>query len=292
MMQLSPVIVGTMRLGTWGSNFSTDEYEKFIDACLDLGLRDFDHADIYGHYYTEEEFGRVIKRRPDLKNSIQITTKCGIKLPGDTDRSYKYKTYDSSPEHILSSVENSLTYLGVEKLDLLLLHRPDLLMDYGALARCIEDLKRQGKVLHFGVSNFTSFQLDHLNTLIPVENHQQEISVSHLEAFQDGSLDWAYRNNCKVTAWSPLGGGAVFAKEKDKKIKRLSGLLEELAEKYNGSLSQIMLSWLRNHPIGIVPVLGTSKISRIEEAKASLEIKLSKEDWYRVLEASQGHEVP
>ncbi len=290
-MEFSKLIIGTMRLGTWGKNFSTEEYAYFIDACIERNLIDFDHADIYGGYSTEAEFGNVIRRRPELKNKIRLTTKCGIMMPCENRSDYKLKYYDSTAKHIRESVENSLRYLGVEKIDLLLIHRPDLLMDYQEIAACFQELRDAGKVLNFGVSNFTRDQLDHLNSQIELSNHQQEVSLTHLNAFEDGTIDWAYRKNVSITAWSPLGGGVLFGDDKDARIKRIRQYADILIEKYNCTLAQVLLAWVLKHPAGIIPVLGTSTIGRIDEALGAINIRLTREEWYGLLEASRGHEV-
>ena len=157
---ISPFIIGTMRLGTWGSQLSTTEYEKFIEGCLELGLVDFDHADIYGHYTTEEDFGNVLKSRKDLRDKMRITTKCGIKLISENRPNHKIKSYDLSAKHILESVDLSLSNLKTDYIDILLLHRPDYLFNPYEIAEAFATLKKEGKVLGFGVSNFTPSQFD------------------------------------------------------------------------------------------------------------------------------------
>ena len=147
-----------MRFGAWGANLETKAIEQLIDQCIELGLKDFDHADIYGHYTEEENFGRVLKRRPDLRSKIQITTKFGIKLTADNRPNHKIKSYDSSKAHLLLSVDNSLKALAVESIDVLLIHRPDYLMNVAEIAEAFLQLQQSGKVKHFGVSNFTPSQ--------------------------------------------------------------------------------------------------------------------------------------
>jgi len=289
MMQHASLIVGAMRLGSWGRNFTGSQYAYFIDACLDLGLNEFDHADIYGDYTTEAEFGAVVKSRPDLKSRIRITTKCGIHLPGNGTHSFK--SYDSSASHIRQSVDRSLRNLGIERIDLLLIHRPDILMEYDEVADCFEALKANGKVRAIGVSNFNTFQLDRMNDKLNIEMHQQEISLTHLDAFFDGTIDWAQRHKVRISAWSPLGGGNLLDGDKNPEAISIKGLLDELTEKYECTASQLLLAWLKRHPADIIPVLGTSRVERIEEALGALDIKMERVDWYRMLEASRGHEV-
>ncbi|MEL6251137.1 MAG: aldo/keto reductase [Bacteroidota bacterium] len=291
-IEFSPIIVGAMRLGVWGVNMSTDELEKYIDQCLELGLKDFDHADIYGHYTEETRFGKVIKRRPDLKIKIRLTTKCGIKMLSDNRPSHKIKSYDSGKEHIIASAENSLKELGVDCLDLYLIHRPDYLMDPEEIAEAVESLKKAGKIKHFGVSNFSPSQFDLLNSYTPLATNQIEVSLLHLNSLDDGSLDQCIKHKISPTAWSPFGGGSIFSDKEDPRIKRIRKTAAELGEKYGASIDQILLTWVFRHPSGIVPIVGSSKIERIKRAAEAAQIKLSREDWYELLEASRGEEVP
>ncbi len=288
---ISPYIIGTMRLGTWGSNLSTPEYENFIESCLDLGLIDFDHADIYGHYTTEEDFGNVLKSRKDLRQKIRITTKCGIKLVSENRPNHLIKSYDLTPEHIEVSVEKSLKSLHTDYLDVLLLHRPDYLFDPYEIAEVFSKLKKEGKVLTFGVSNFSPSQFDLLNSLTPLITNQVEISLLHRNAFEDGTLDQCQKLKVIPSAWSPLGGGLLFGDSSDKKIQAIQKVLAGLSEKYNAATDQILYAWLRKHPAGIIPVLGTSKIERIQAAHKALNISLTHEEWYQLWEASLGREI-
>ena len=287
-INFSPLIIGTMRLGDWGAKMSTDELEKFIDACLDLGLNDFDHADIYGHYTEETNFGKVLKRRPELKNKIQITTKCGIHLVTENRPKHKIQSYNSTKAHILASTENSLKELNVNQIDLMLLHRPDFLMDPQEVAEAFEQLKKAGKVKAFGVSNFSPSQFDMLNSFTPLINNQVEISLLHLNPFQDGTLDQCLRLGTLPTAWSPFGGGKIFSDLKDERILRIRKTANEMLEKYDIALDQLLLAWLLKHPSGIIPIVGTTKISRIKKAKEALDINLTHEEWYQLWVASVG----
>lgn len=290
-ISFSPLIIGTMRLGEWGANMSTQELENFIDACLDLGLNDFDHADIYGNYTDEGKFGAVLKRRPDLKSKVQITTKCGIRLVSPNRPEHSIKSYDSTKEHITWSVENSLKELGLEQLDVLLIHRPDYLMDPHAIAEAFTALRFAGKVKEFGVSNFSSSQFEMLNSLTPLITNQIEISPLHRAAFENGVLDQCLYKGIIPTAWSPFGGGALFAKSEDPSVLKIQAVITALCRKHNVSADKILIAWLKKHPAGIIPILGTAKIERIKDAQEALSLKLSHEDWYSIWEAALGHEV-
>lgn len=297
-LTFSPLIVGTMRLGAWGAKFTSTELESFLDGCLNLGLRDFDHADIYGSYTEEAAFGKVLARRPGMRQRMQITTKCGIKMISENRPAHKIKSYDSSRVHILASVENSLRDLRTDYLDLLLIHRPDFLMDANEIAEAFAKLKTAGKVRHFGVSNFTPSQLELLHQATPMANHQVEISLTHLDPFTDGTLDQCQRLGIRPTAWSPLGGGAIFesnvgrvSNPTDVQAQRIRVVGNAIAERHSASLDQVLLAWLRKHPSGIIPVLGTSKFERVEAAFESFKIELSREEWYELWQASVGAEV-
>lgn len=292
MIQFSPIIIGCMRFGAWGVKMSTNDLERFIDECLELGLNDFDHADIYGGYTTESQFGEVIRRRPDLKQKIQVTTKCGIKMVCEERPNHKVASYDSGSAHILKSVDRSLSNLGIETIDLLLLHRPDYLMDPYEISDVFEELSDAGKVKHFGVSNFSASQFDLLNDQFPLVTNQIEASLLHLDAFSDGTIDQCFRKGIQPTVWSPFGGGKMFGQSDDDRILRLQNKLSEFGEKYNARSDQIQLAWLFLHPSNMIPILGTSKIERVKAARTAREIQLSKEDWYDLLQVSMGQPVP
>ncbi len=291
-LTFSPLIVGTMRLGVWGAQLSTEALEHFIDACLDMGLRDFDHADIYGGYTTETEFGAVLRRRPDLRTRLQLTTKCGIKMLSDNRPEHRLKSYDATKAHILASAERSLQELNTDYLDLLLLHRPDFLLDPYEVAEAFQSLQEAGKVRHFGVSNFSPSQVAMLHSFTPLVNNQVEISLLHRNAYSDGTLDQCLQYGIIPTAWSPMGGGAIFKNTDDPNLKVIQEVMEKLGTKYEASFDQIVLAWLLKHPAGIVPVLGTSKLERVKTALAAVDISLSHEDWYELWQAATGAEVP
>jgi len=288
----SPIIVGTMRWGTWGAQLSSQEVEHFIDECLDRGLRDFDHADIYGDYTEEGHFGEVIKRRPDLKSKIQITTKCGIKRFCTNRPSHKINSYNSTKAHIIDSSENSLRELGVDHIDVLLIHRPDYLMDPVEVAEAFSELQSSGKVRAFGVSNFTTSQVELLSQHFPLITNQIEFSITHHDPLDNGSLDQCIRKSIIPTAWSPFGGGNIFTNSDDAQIKRIQTIANALGVKYNASLDQILLAWILKHPSGIIPVIGSSKIERVKSALGAKQFELTHEEWYQLWEAATGHPVP
>jgi predicted oxidoreductase len=290
-IQFSPVIAGTMKWGQWGSKFSTDQYQSMIEACMALGITSFDHADIYGHYTTEEEFGVALKKLASLRPQMQLVSKCGIKMVTPNRPAHLIKSYDSSRVHIILSAENSLKNLQTDYLDVLLIHRPDPLMHPDEIAEAFTQLKKAGKVIHFGVSNFTPSQTEMILSRFPIFINQIELSILHLKPFVNGVLDQCITKKIIPMAWSPLGGGDLFKPSDDERNIRVVSAAGILASKYNATPDQILLSWLLQHPSGILPVLGTAKIERIKKSMEALQIKLSREEWFMLWRASTGQEV-
>jgi predicted oxidoreductase len=287
----APLIVGTMRLGKWGANLKKKGWLAFIDQCLEMGLNAFDHADIYGHYTTEEDFGKAFKGRSSLRDDIVLTTKCGIRLVSENRPTHTIKSYDSSAEHIIQSVDNSLRALHTDYIDRLLLHRPDLLMDVEEVAEAFDHLEESGKVLSFGVSNFSTTQVEMLELEYPLLEHQMEISLLCTDAFTDGRLDQCQTLAMEATAWSPLGGSDFFSQPDEPRNQRIRQMAEKLGKEYGATFDQIMLAFLARHPQGIRPVVGTTRIERIRSALAAMEIELSREHWYMLWKASTGEEI-
>ena len=286
----SPLIIGAMNLGSWSANYHLPEVERFIKECLDLGLYTFDHADIYGDYTTERLFGTVLQADPGLRSKIQIITKCGIKRPCVNRPEFKVKSYDSSAEHIRFSVEQSLRELHTDYIDTLLLHRPDYLMNPEEIARVISDLKDEGKILSFGVSNFNNTQFEMLSSHVDLITNQVEISLMQRSAFDDGVLDQCLKNKIRPMAWSPLAGGRIFSDSEE--ALRIQEVADSLTEKYKVEKDQLYFSWLMKHPAGIIPITGSSKISRIKSAHGALSLDMDKEDWYALWQAATGKKVP
>lgn len=281
--EFSRVITGVWR---W-SALSTDGIEALINTSLEHGITTFDHADIYGNYSCEELFGKAIANRPALRNTIQLVTKCGIKLLSDKRPEHRIKHYDTSKEHIIRSVENSLRNLKTDYLDLLLLHRPDPLMNPAEVAEVFSKLKQSGKVLFFGVSNFTAPQVELLSSYLrdPLVTNQIEISLFYHQLLFDGTVDTLMKHQISPMAWSPLGGGKFFAENEIQKQ------LETFAQRYACSISQLLLAWLLRHPSGIFPILGTTNPSRLTEGAKALTVQLDKQDWFAMLKLVTGRDV-
>ena len=278
-----------MRWGSWGANLSTLEMQKCIETALSLNFSTFDHADIYGDYCTEKDFGRAISELDLQREHYQLISKCGIKLI-NRERNQPIKSYDLSKEYILKSVDQSLKNLRTEYLDVLLLHRPSPLMNYEELAGAFQVLRSSGKVRDFGVSNFSVQQFEDFYSYFPfLITNQIEISLNNTERFFDGSLDLLKRKGCKPTAWSVLGD--YFINPDSKQNQNIKKEIGVLTEKYNCKENQILIAFLRKHPSGIIPIVGTSKKETITQLHDGLKVELSTEDWFKLLEASRGKEV-
>ena len=287
---MSPVIAGTMKWGAWGAKFSTKDYLLMIQTCLEHNISTFDHADIYGHYTVEEEFGQALLLDTSIRKKIQLITKCGIQMLSTNRPDHKIKSYNTSKQFIITSVENSLKNFNTDYIDLLLIHRPDPLMEPVEIAEAFTILKQQGKVLQFGVSNFTPSQIDMIHNVFPLVANQVEISILKLDSFTDGTLDYCQKQKIIPMAWAPLGGGNIFNAE-DERSKRVIAVSQLLSEKYNVLPEQILLAWLLKHPSKIKPVLGTAKHERIKLALEATRINLLREDWFVLWRASTGDEV-
>jgi len=292
MLQLSPIIAGCMKWGQWGAKFSSAQYLQLIENCIAAGITSFDHADIYGDYTVEEEFGEALKQKPHLRLQMQLITKCGIRRFTPNRPEHRINSYDTSKEHIIASVENSLRNLSTDYLDLLLIHRPDPLMHPHEIADAFTQLKQQGKVIHFGVSNFTPTQMDMMMTAFGVEFNQLEVSVLKLDPFHDGTLDKCIQHYIRPMAWGPLGSGRFHKEDEDEQNKRILAVAQLLAAKYDASIDQVLLAFLFKHPAGIIPVLGSTKIERLKSALDAAKINIEREEWFMLWRASTGHEVP
>jgi predicted oxidoreductase len=291
-LKLSPVIAGCMKWGAWGAGFSTQQYLQLIENCLENNISTFDHADIYGDYTVEEEFGKALKLQPALRMQMQIITKCGIRMLTPNRPDHNIKSYDTSKNHIIQSTEKSLKNFHTDYLDALLIHRPDPLMHPDEIAEAFTQLKKQGKVLHFGVSNFTTSQLDMMIPGFQIEFNQIEISVIKLDPFHNGQLDQCIQHKIRPMAWSPIGGGQLLTNKSDIKYNQITATVQLLAEKYDATPDQILLAFLYKHPSGIIPVMGTTKIERLISAYKAADIKIEREEWFILWQASSGHEVP
>ncbi|WP_370000962.1 aldo/keto reductase family oxidoreductase [Winogradskyella sp.] len=287
-MTYSRLIAGTMTWGSWGKQLSKRDMDALIHHCISNNITTFDHADIYGGYTTEADFGNAFIDSGVKREDIQLISKCGIQYLCDK-RDNKVKHYNYSKDYIIWSVEESLKNLQTEYLDLLLLHRPSPLMVAEDIAEAITILKKDGKIKDFGVSNFTSSQMEMIGLRMDVDVNQIEFSLTQHTAMHDGTLDYMKTCGIKPMAWSPLG--SVF-REDNEQTRRIHKQLGVLMDKYNATEDQLLLAWIMKHPAGIHPVVGTTNKTRLTQAVEALKIELELEDWFLILVASQGHKVP
>jgi predicted oxidoreductase len=282
-----------MRIRGDNSEKDREKGRAAVRHAISEGINHFDHADIYGEGECESCFAEVLKQDPGLRENIIITSKCGIRPAGRPDEESPSR-YDFSAEHILSSVDGSLSRLDVDCLDILLLHRPDTLMHAGEVAEAFSTLKDAGKVRTFGVSNFSTSQVSLLQSVWtdPLAMNQVEINVHNINALSDGVLDQCQELEITPQAWCPVGGiaypawGNTFSVDDDTRIKTE---LERQAEFYDTDPCGVIFAWILKHPSGILPIIGTMNTERISSAIKACDISYSREDWYRLLEARNGH---
>lgn len=284
----SRIIAGTMTWGNWGRGLSEPEIIKLMQHCLNVGITTFDHADIYGGYTNEAMFGAAFANSGISREDMQLITKCGIQHVCEA-RDNKIGYYQYNKEYIVSSVHQSLKNLKTDYIDFLLLHRPSPLMHPLEISEAIYQLKKEGKIIDFGVSNFTPSQIQMIETAVPVLGNQVEFSLTQNSVMYDGTLDDCITNKRMAMAWSSLGS---YFKEKNEQTTRIKEALGVLVEKYNATEDQLLLAWVLKHPAVVFPVIGTANLERITAAVNALEIKLELEDWFVLLKASQGHPVP
>jgi len=290
-LNLSRLTLGLWRAREW--NYSIQQLCDLVTQSLDLGITSFDHADIYGDYECEALFGNVLRENPSLRQTMQLVTKCGIKLLSPQFPRTTIKHYDTGKQHILKSVENSLKNLNTEYINLFLIHRPDPFMNADETAEAFYELKKSGKVLHFGVSNFLPHQFSLLQSRLdfPLITNQIEVSVLNTEHFDNGNIDFLQEKNILPMVWSPFAGGRMF-NENNERANRVRNVLFEIGYKYNVDIDAVAAAWLLMHPANFIVVLGTGKIDRIKSALKGLDIKLTREEWFKIWIASKGSDVP
>lgn len=299
------LIYGCMRtVGTWNPADVDEERVEMartaVLAAFEAGYRHFDHADIYCRGECERVFGRILAENPGMREQIIITTKCGIRWPGVPDAGSPHR-YDFSATHILWSAEQSLERLGVETIDVYLLHRPDVLMDPDEVAGAFQALKQAGKVRAFGVSNFTPAQFDALQAAWPepLACNQLRITPQDVRPFEDGTLEHHLRVGTTPTAYSPVAGGilgdgaVVPADHADcARLTALNAALDAEAAQLGVSRSAAVNAWLMRHPAGIQPIIGTVNPERIRSAAAADGVEMGREAWYRIYLAARGRPLP
>ena len=284
---LSPIIAGTMNWGVWDKKLTTSEMVHLINLCIENKITTFDHADIYGGYTTEAEFGKAFGESKIYRDKMQLISKCGIQLTDGRNNTIKH--YNYSKDYIIWSVENSLKNLKTDYLDVFLLHRPSPLMVADEIAEAVEKLKSEGKIIDFGVSNFTAWQTELIRQKTEISYNQVQFSATHFEAMLDGSFDYMQLHNIIPMSWNPLG--TVF-REDIEQTRRLKKLLAKLVEKYHVGSDTILLAWVLKHPAKVVPIAGTVNIARIQSLMKAKELELDQEDWFAIWTESIGNDVP
>lgn len=291
-LEISRLAHGHWRALDW--KLSEQELLKLTEQVVELGITTFDHADLYGDFECEKLFGKVLNLNKGLRSEIQIVTKCGIKPVSSKFPNRQIGFYDYSFEHITSSAEKALRNFKTDCIDLFLLHRPSPFFDPEEVAKTFSELKRSGKVLNFGVSNFSPQQFEMLNTFVeePLVTNQVEISAHCLEHVDNGNLDFFLQKKIKPMAWSPLAGGKLMNPQTEKE-HRIHQTLRKIADELDvDSLDKIAYNWLLKHPCGIIPIIGSGKIERIKSAVASLDLSMSIEQWMELYIAARGEELP
>lgn len=287
-LDLSRIVYGMWRVGD-DSDTSPSYIEQKINACLEVGITSIDQADIYGDYGAEALLGDCLAQAPGLRDKVEIITKCDIVAPIGKYAEARVKYYDTSRVHILQSVENSLANMRTDRIDLLLIHRPDPYMDHDETGAALDEVIASGKVLNVGVSNFKEhdFKLLQSATKAPLVTNQIEINPLNIDSLSNGDIAFLQQRKVPPMAWSPLGGGALFSGER----AELSQTLSEISDRYDTDIANIVYAWLLVHPARIIPVLGTNKIERIQSAAKSVDIRMDRQTWFEIYTAALGREV-
>jgi len=275
-------------MAAWGC--SVQERVAWIETCLAMGVSSFDHADIYGDYQVEALFGEALAAAPGLRERIQIISKTGIALRSQARPEHRLKHYRHGRAHIVASVEQSLRALRTDCLDLLLMHRPSPLMDADEVAEAFATLWQSGKVRAFGVSNHSPAQFELLHSRWPLVTNQIECSPLHTAPLHDGTLDQAQRLRLRPMVWSPLAGGRLFGQSEV--AQRVRAVMQRIADAQSVAIETVAHAWVLRHPSRPIPISGSRRIEALRAAVAALSLRLDEQDWFEVLEASSGHEVP
>jgi predicted oxidoreductase len=287
-LSLSRIVAGMWRMNEWG--MSPQQRLALIEQCLELGVTSFDHADIYGGYAVEATFGAALAIKPSLRDQMQLVSKCGIKLISDARPAHTIQHYDTSASHIITSAEHSLRQLGTDHLDLLLIHRPDPLMDFDEIAGAFARLRQDGKVKHFGVSNFSRHQFESLNRRIALATNQVEFSPLCMAPMFDETFDGLQDLGVAPMIWSPLAGGRLFSSD-EPAAQRVRAKIAELADELQQPFSSVVFAWIMQLPSRPIVLTGSGRIAAIAEAVQATQFSLSRSQWFEILRAARGHEV-
>jgi predicted oxidoreductase len=287
-IELSRIVYGMWRLGD-DPDTSAAHVQAKVESCLAQGITTLDQADIYGGYMAEEILGNAFRAAPALKSQVEIVTKCDIVVDAGRHAGARVKHYDTSRAHIESSVDASLSLMGVDRIDLLLIHRPDPLMRPEETGRTLDDLVQSGKVGAVGVSNFRPWDWKLLQSRMqtPLATNQIELSLTALDPFTNGDVAFLHEQAKPIMAWSPLGGGHLMAESRHGVTQKL----REIAQLHDVDAAAVAVAWLLAHPAGILPVMGTNTLGRIATLSDALKVAMDRQTWFTLYEAALGHEV-
>ena len=285
-LDFSRIVYGMWRLGD--DDTSPAHVQAKVEACLAQGITTMDQADIYGGYEAAAVLGAAFKAAPALKDAVEIVTKCDIVAPIGRYADARVKYYDTSRDHILGSVDQSLSLMGIDKIDLLLIHRPDPMMNHVETGAALNAVVESGKVRHVGVSNFKLHDWTLLQSamVVPLVTNQIEISLLHHVPFTNGDVAYLQERGVHPMAWSPLAGGELF------RNAAVMTALSAVAERFGVDETAVAVAWLLAHPAGILPVMGTNNLSRINAFSDALKVDIDRETWFALYTAALGHEVP
>ncbi|HCN28899.1 MAG TPA: oxidoreductase [Verrucomicrobiales bacterium] len=292
--EFSRLIYGTWRILDDPATANREDLLRRLRACLDLGITTLDTAEIYGLYKVEEFIGQALQADPSLRDKFEIVTKAGIYVPCEFHPQRKTAYYNATAERLVKSAEKSLRLLGIDRIDLFLVHRPDWLTSADETAEGLNRLLREGKILHAGVSNYNTHQFELLNSRMerPLVTNQIEFSLLHMAPIYDGTADQCQRLNVRPMAWSPLGQGRLMDKA-DPAAARIHARCAELSAKYgHATVDQLAYAWVMAHPSKPLPIIGTNKLERLATTARAAGIELEREDWYALWEAAQGCQIP
>jgi len=287
-LSFSRIVYGMWRLGD-DADTSVAHVQAKIEACLAQGITTMDQADIYGGYEAEEVLGRTLKAAPALKDQIEIVTKCNIVAPMGRYSDARVKYYDTSRAHILASVDHSLRLMNIDKIDTLLIHRPDPMMDHHETGAALDEVVASGKVRSVGVSNFKLHDWTLLQSAMktPLITNQIELSLTAHHGLTNGDVAYLQERTIPIMAWSPLGGGSLMTG-----IGGAQDALAKVAADNGVDNSAVAVAWLLAHPASIMPVMGTNNINRIKALSDALKVKMNRETWFALYTAALGTEVP
>ena len=287
-LDLSRIVYGMWRLGD-DADTSPAHVQAKIEACLAQGITTMDQADIYGGYTAEAILGNALRAAPGLRDRVEIVTKCDIIAPVGRYADRRVKYYDTSAPHITASVEHSLKAMGIETIDLLLIHRPDPLMHHEETGHALDTLVAAGKVRAVGVSNFKRHDWSLLQSAMetPLATNQIELSVLHHTPLTDGEVAWMQEKGVPIMAWSPLAGGRLFGAEG----AAVYAVLDRIAQEQGVAADAVAVAWLLRHPAHILPVMGTNSLSRIANLGDAAKVTLDRQTWFEIYTAALGREV-